>query len=345
MNPAFQGSAAAYARALNIKLEVIASDIDKIKKNTDELMRTLQVLSSLSLEEKKLFLEESHKEIKCMNEIDQHLGSMKTIVAKAIVDNKSIQLQLEKISSCRVSVTDYSIEQKRNQEKNGGQLPSIETFEDNYLGTARVQPGHFREYVISDIHTQQPVGRFIEERISAPVNDPDSPDKITMTFTEFPSEDNEEARALSAMVMVTQFVASLKHAPSKQHPVFIRGADKDEMEYIATALIVLGQNMPENLEFDMSAIQIDTAADMQPVNFYNHIELFSSSKLKVQVEYAKKILSDKFAHEEDHLAAEKQLDEAISLVNAMNSAPSPLATSLSDENEEEDDDVSSYLSF
>ncbi len=135
----------------------------------------------------------------------------------------------------------------------------------------RVKPLEFREHTINgDTPT---VGSFIEERASsfhAPAN-ADHPDErpyvpdIKLTINKFPTKantpDNDpelvKARIEYALAMASQLLAGSSGTPSRDKPVILRGANAEELRYLWTAVMIIGEKVPY-MKFDHHAIQVQS---------------------------------------------------------------------------------------
>ncbi|MDR3503756.1 MAG: hypothetical protein P4L79_14350 [Legionella sp.] len=65
----------------------------------------------------------------------------------------------------------------------------------------------------------------------------------------------EQAKVDYAMVVATQLLATMDRPPSKDNPLRLRGTNKEQLEYIWTALVVLGEKTP-NMKFGPDAIRV-----------------------------------------------------------------------------------------
>lgn len=65
----------------------------------------------------------------------------------------------------------------------------------------------------------------------------------------------EKAKVDYAMVVATQLLATMDRPPSKDNPLRLRGANEEQLKYIWTALVVLGEKTP-NMKFGPDAIRV-----------------------------------------------------------------------------------------
>ncbi|CAM4472297.1 MAG: hypothetical protein LEGION0403_FIIPPAGN_01430 [Legionella sp.] len=65
----------------------------------------------------------------------------------------------------------------------------------------------------------------------------------------------EKAKVDYAMVVATQLLATMDRPPSKDSPIRLRGKNEEQLKYIWTALVVLGEKTP-NMKFGPEAIRV-----------------------------------------------------------------------------------------
>lgn len=65
----------------------------------------------------------------------------------------------------------------------------------------------------------------------------------------------EKAKVDYAMAVATQLLATMDRPPSKDNPLRLRGKDQEQLKYIWTALVILGENTP-NMKFGPDAIRV-----------------------------------------------------------------------------------------
>ncbi|WP_058533575.1 AAA family ATPase [Legionella saoudiensis] len=65
----------------------------------------------------------------------------------------------------------------------------------------------------------------------------------------------EKAKVDYAMVVATQLLATMDRPPSKENPLRLRGANEEQLKYIWTALVVLGEKNP-HMHFGPEAIKV-----------------------------------------------------------------------------------------
>jgi hypothetical protein len=65
----------------------------------------------------------------------------------------------------------------------------------------------------------------------------------------------EKAKVDYAMVLATQLLATMDRPPSKDNPLRLRGKNEEQLKYIWTALVILGEKTP-NMKFGPDAIRV-----------------------------------------------------------------------------------------
>lgn len=69
------------------------------------------------------------------------------------------------------------------------------------------------------------------------------------------SRDLEKAKVDFAMIVATQLLATMDRPPTKDNPIRLRGVKEEELKYIWTALVILGEKTP-NMKFGSDAIRV-----------------------------------------------------------------------------------------
>lgn len=147
---------------------------------------------------------------------------------------------------------------------------------EGFRAINRLATGYIREHRISSevISGQGPsiVGRFLEEH--EPIATPKETTKIAaraqsamkLTASEFPDISTLEgcdAAVTLTMAMAAKLTEDLV-IPLKNKPAFIlRGANKDQVAYLWTALMIIGKNDPKK-KFDKDAIKIISNSEFTP---------------------------------------------------------------------------------
>lgn len=195
-----------------------------------------------------------------------------------------------------------------------------------YEAIDRVPEGHFREHTISTTVGSEVVdGRIIEERgattteINPKTQQMESSSNLKLTLVDFPKDtasgaDATVARINTAMEMAMKLVRSRGAPPTKDKPFIIEGSNQLEVEYLFSALLMIGKNDP-NFKFDASAIKTDSC------NFTPQVKKFffisktneacykntfkNSPEAKKALEGLKAFNRDKFSHQSLHTSASK----------------------------------------
>lgn len=144
---------------------------------------------------------------------------------------------------------------------------------------------------ISATETIQARGRFTEECLESTQSERQVKASSTrLEIVQFPTQDTDspkklhgliEARIKFSMAMAIQALASMDGPPTKEKPLRLRGDNYEEMRYIWTALIVLGENN-KKMKFDMDAIKVDSAS-FNPESEKGTFSKFNSKSLYHQV--------------------------------------------------------------
>ncbi|HAT1867869.1 TPA: interaptin [Legionella pneumophila] len=97
-----------------------------------------------------------------------------------------------------------------------------------------------------------------------------------------PSDDPlVEAKVNFSMAMAADILASLDSPPTKDKPIRLRGSNPEELEYLYTALVILGEKNPK-FKFSRDAIEVNSAV-FHPDNVKGRLWGFSSNSLYSQV--------------------------------------------------------------
>lgn len=97
-----------------------------------------------------------------------------------------------------------------------------------------------------------------------------------------PSDDPlVEAKVNFSMAMAADILASLDSPPTKDNPIRLRGSNPEELEYLYTALVILGEKNPK-FKFNRDAIEVNSAV-FHPDNVKGRLWGFSSNSLYSQV--------------------------------------------------------------
>ncbi|HAT2040064.1 TPA: interaptin [Legionella pneumophila subsp. pneumophila] len=90
-----------------------------------------------------------------------------------------------------------------------------------------------------------------------------------------------EAKVNFSMAMAADILASLDSPPTKDKPIRLRGSNPEELEYLYTALVILGEKNPK-FKFKRDAIEVNSAV-FHPDNVKGRLWGFSSNSLYSQV--------------------------------------------------------------
>ncbi|AMP93199.1 interaptin [Legionella pneumophila subsp. pascullei] len=90
-----------------------------------------------------------------------------------------------------------------------------------------------------------------------------------------------EAKVNFSMAMAADILASLDSPPTKDKPIRLRGSNPEELEYLYTALVILGEKNPK-FKFSRDAIEVNSAV-FHPDNVKGRLWGFSSNSLYSQV--------------------------------------------------------------
>lgn len=97
-----------------------------------------------------------------------------------------------------------------------------------------------------------------------------------------PSDDPlVEAKVNFVMAKAADILASLDAPPTKDRPIRLRGSNPEELEYLYTALVILGEKNPK-MKFSRDAIEVNSAV-FHPDNVKGRLWGFSSNSLYSQV--------------------------------------------------------------
>ena len=236
---------------------------------------------------------------------------------------------LRQLSSIfKVSYTDYPIAEKNNHLDSSGKTgpgASLEVYEpDNtrpYQMVDRVKPDHFREHTVAV--NNQVVGRFIEERVSG-IDRIGVKPKVKLTVTSFPPATDPNGRVAYSVAMVTQLLAGLKEPPSAKNPIILRGENSEQLEYLWTALMIIGDKSPQ-MKFGPETIKISSSKHFNPDKEMGQgAEKFSPDscykknfetcpQLNMLVADVAKLTSDKFGHKENQQKVHSHSGQAVTI--------------------------------
>lgn len=90
-----------------------------------------------------------------------------------------------------------------------------------------------------------------------------------------------DAKVNFSMAMAADILASLDSPPTKDKPIRLRGSNPEELEYLYTALVILGEKNPK-FKFSRDAIEVNSAV-FHPDNVKGRLWGFSSNSLYSQV--------------------------------------------------------------
>jgi hypothetical protein len=143
----------------------------------------------------------------------------------------------------------------------------------------------------STTETVTSLGRFTEELVH---KDGDfgqvDASKARFEIVQFPKEMLASASPLNkliedkvnfVMAMAIQILASMDTAPTKKNPIHLTGDNREEMRYLWTALLVLGENNPK-MKFGMDAISVNSST-FSPESEKGTVRKFKSDSLYYQV--------------------------------------------------------------
>jgi hypothetical protein len=306
---ALQGSAAHYVNELEKHFTDLRTECQRLKAHFDRKLSEKELpqheRDSISGQQQTIAhilqrLDGGHKH--------SEPGILPTI-AKAKAQKTSIQLQLN--PAYIISSKDYPIaarEEHLKRRDDSGSRVAVVAQQRNYKVVGLVDGLNFREHTITSASDEEVLGRFIEERVKTGQSD-----DIRMTFSHFPEED--DARAITTMAMVTQFISGLKEHPTAGKPLYLEGSNKEELAFVGAALLLIGEKMPEGKRFDAKAIQIDCEGfdleECKETDFYQSLNGGASAPATLQGAFkqAQAIVAEKFGHEDEHTAL-KEVSEA-----------------------------------
>ncbi len=118
----------------------------------------------------------------------------------------------------------------------------------------------------------------------------------------------KQAKIEFALTAAADTIALLDKAPTKENPLYLSGSDPEEMRYLYTALIVLGEKNP-NMKFGADAIKLNRYGqnDFKPADE-------KSSFLGINTGYKKDSLYQQFK-----TASQPEVDRKVKAVNEMSS--------------------------
>ena len=90
-----------------------------------------------------------------------------------------------------------------------------------------------------------------------------------------------QAKVNFSMIMAAQILANLEGPPTKDKPLTLTGENQEEMRYLWTALVVLGEKTP-HMKFGVDAIKVNSGS-FNPKNELGTLWGFSSDSLRNQV--------------------------------------------------------------
>ncbi|KTD31860.1 hypothetical protein, partial [Legionella maceachernii] len=253
---------------------------------------------------------------------------------------------------------DFDLDNKTNflrgfvpklKDKKATSLLVQDTSSHNYYRTIYdLKPGKGRLHTINSDNPKT-VGTLLEEQQQTSFDsgvykkpDPTKQQPIfKYTVLGFPQGSEDDPEVVTGRVQYAIATASLLLTrygvpPTKEHPIPIDGSDPLQLKYIWTALIVLGQNMPE-MKFDHHAVKVldrtafDPEAELKKElklrkgfsgkGFYGKSSKFAENSffethfkiqpaLKDYLAGAKEASSDKFGHHEAKAKTKKTLEKA-----------------------------------
>lgn len=108
-------------------------------------------------------------------------------------------------------------------------------------------------------------------------NKPSDQPFVQLSIEKFPegNSPNHSAKVNFAMLMARQLLASSDEIPSKKNPIVLRGRDAEQLEYLWTALMLIGKNTPE-MRFGADAIVVKSHA-FKPKEQLNWKKNFSTN--------------------------------------------------------------------
>ena len=117
------------------------------------------------------------------------------------------------------------------------------------------------------------------------------------------------------MAAAVAILASRDNVPSKEHPLILKGENKEEMGYLWTALVKLGED--PNMKFDVSAIKVNSSS-FKPDSQLGTLWGFSSDSLyenqfknagaaavAQKKEHLAEVTTAKFGHTEEKQKSDK----------------------------------------
>ncbi|MFT4060201.1 MAG: hypothetical protein QM652_11710, partial [Legionella sp.] len=330
LNPAFQESAKAEAITLEPHLrklvdsaKILASDLNNqssvIKKRLSDLSSDNQLADSNYKQKVEIYRQEL---ISYLRIIEDELR-IHTSMQGWVQGNKENQGMFQTLKQAReglkdlrqvsttfrISYTDYPMAEKSKYlggSETKGLGASLTVSKPNgtsapYEMVNRVAPNYFREHTV-DIKDKV-VGRFIEERITN-----EAAPKTKLTVTSFPPATDPNGRVVYSMAMVTQLLAGLKEPPSAKNPIILSGENAEQLEYLWTAVKVIGENTP-HMKFDLDAIVIKSSKFDPKKEIEEGTEKFSADScykknfdpdlVKGLLNDVSKLAVDKFGHKSE----------------------------------------------
>jgi hypothetical protein len=130
----------------------------------------------------------------------------------------------------------------------------------HYAIADKVKPGQFREYTIGN--DERTKGCFIEERLATDmITKTEKGEELVLpkaryTVSKFPTA--AEDRAVFAMAFANQILRDRDANPAlKNHPIVLRQGTPEQLAYVWTALMLIGEKNPE-LNINKKTIRVDS---------------------------------------------------------------------------------------
>ncbi len=178
---------------------------------------------------------------------------------------------------------------------------------------AALADGHYREHSVYVAGTDKKIGSFTEIHHSKGLaSDKSAAPSVTYSSTRVENESlSQEEKVLAAFAMASKILVNLKHPPSKAHPITLNGYNKEKLEFLFTAIMILGGDQSK-MRFDADVIRVraivfDPKKQLGRISRYSDNSCYNkhfkgnSAIVKAVVSDFNKLLTDKTA-----LAQEQQ---------------------------------------
>lgn len=142
-------------------------------------------------------------------------------------------------------------------------------------------------------HSSKHVGRFTEEYIDHEGEFQGEFKVVQFPQSSTPSNEVEGAKIAFSLAMVIQALVSMDSPPSEENPLELNGNNAEELRYLWTALICLGNSNDPRMGFDAKAIKVNSETfnpaeemssngELKPTSLYRQV--FEDPKFKRLIE-------------------------------------------------------------